>query len=63
MAKNNITKTTGKIIRQGKNFSIEEASAEDPIYTHGFAIGGANLKTSLKTTQAKTSSSAKKNKN
>jgi hypothetical protein len=45
MAKNNITKTTGKIIRQGKNFSIEEASADDPIYTQGFVVGARNLKT------------------
>jgi len=58
-----ITKTTGKVIRKGKHFSIMEASADDPIYTHGFGIGGANLKTSSKNTQAKTSSSEKKSTN
>lgn len=36
------TKTTGRIIRQGKNFSIEEASADDPIYTQGFIVGARN---------------------
>ena len=45
MAKNNITKTTGKIIIQGKNISLEEASAEDSIYTQGFVVGARNLKT------------------
>ena len=45
MAKNNITKTTGKIIRQGKNCSLQEASADDPIYTQGLVVGSRNLKT------------------
>ena len=40
-----VTKTTGKIIRQGKNFSIEEAAPDDPIYTQGFRIGAENLTT------------------
>lgn len=45
--------TTGKLIRKGKNFSIMEASADDPIYKHGFSIGGMNLKNVSKTTNTK----------
>ena len=40
-----VTKTTGKIIRQGKNISLEEATPDDPIYTQGFRIGAENLTT------------------
>ena len=56
------TKTTGKVILKGKNFSLEEASADDPIYTHGFGIGGAVLKPAPKRVQSKVSDSKKDSK-
>ena len=45
MAKNNKTKTTGKIIRQDKNISIDEV-VENSNYTYGFAMSINDLKTS-----------------
>ena len=47
--------TTAKVIRHGKNFSIEEASVDDPIYTQGFIVGARNLKHSSQINQEKTS--------
>ena len=35
-----VMKTTGKVILKGKNFSIMEASKDDPIYKRGFVSGG-----------------------
>ena len=46
MAKNNITKTTGKKTPKGKPSLRREASADDSIYTHGFAMSINDLKTS-----------------
>ena len=56
------TKTTGKVILKGEHFSIEELSADDPIYRHGFGIGGAVLKTVPKRVHSKISDSKKDNK-
>jgi len=47
--------TTGKLTPKGKPSLRREASADDPIYKHGFSIGGMNLKNSSGNTLAKNS--------
>ena len=42
-----------KQIREAKTSSIPEASADDPIYTRGFAIGEMRSRSSSKATAAK----------
>lgn len=52
---------TGKVIRQGKKFSIIEASPDHRAYKLGYMIGVKPLKSLLsKGTQEKPSSDAKK---
>ncbi len=46
----------GEVIRKGKRFSIVWASADDPIYTRGYVVGGNYTKRSSKSTEQKSSS-------
>ena len=47
--------TTGKLTPKGSPSLRRQASADDPIYKHGFSIGGMNLKNSSGNTLAKNS--------
>ena len=46
---------TGKLTPKGRPSLRRQASADDPIYKHGFSIGGMNLKNSSNNTLAKNS--------
>ena len=52
-----MSKTGNKTLR-GKPSWIREASADDPIYKHGFSIGGMNLKNSKPESKKELSSRA-----
>jgi len=52
--------TTGKVIREGGEFKIMEASPDHPIYKRGFVIGGRTLKPSSSATPATNSSKERK---
>jgi hypothetical protein len=52
---------TGKVIRQGKTYTITEALPDDQIYNSGFMVGLQPLRTSSpKSTQEKLSNDEKK---
>ena len=57
-----ITKTTGKVIRQGKHSSLTVLSKDDPVYKRGFVIGGRTSRFSSKSTPATPSGKSKSKK-